>query len=106
MLGVTLGWCVFCAAGQGLAEDFMMAMEIMYLTTQFNRWLNLQVARHLEAQASRLTPASPEGIGMSGLNRARGETDDLETIGDIATLVPYANEGSAARHRDGQTVQA
>jgi hypothetical protein len=83
-----------------------MAMEIMYLTTQFNRWLNLQVARHLEAQVARLTPASPEGIGMSGLKRGRGEANDLETIEDLATLVPYATEGSAARHSDDRTVHA
>jgi len=83
-----------------------MAMEIMYLTTQFNRWLNLQVARHLEAQVARLTPASPEGIGMSGLKRGRGDTESLETIEDLATLVPNANEGSAARHSDDQTVHA
>jgi hypothetical protein len=83
-----------------------MAMEIMYLTTQFNRWLNLQVARRLEAQAARLTPASPEGIGMSGLKRGRGETDSLDTIEDLATLVPYATENSAARYSDDHAVHA
>jgi hypothetical protein len=83
-----------------------MAMEIIYLTTQFNRWLNLQVARHLEAQVAKLTPASPEGIGMSGLNRGAGETNHLEAIEDIATLAPYSSEGSIARHSDEQTVQA
>jgi hypothetical protein len=31
-----------------------MAIEIFYLTQQIQRWLNTQVARHLEAQASRL----------------------------------------------------
>jgi len=83
-----------------------MAMEIIYLTTQFNRWLNLQVARHLEAQVAKLTPASPEGIGMSGLNRGAGKIDRLEAIEDIATLAPYSGEGAVARHRDEQTVQA
>jgi hypothetical protein len=78
----------------------------MYLTTQFNRWLNLQVARHLEAQAARLTPASPEGIGMSGLKRGRGETGSLETVEDLATLVPYATENSAARYSDDHAVHA
>jgi hypothetical protein len=34
-----------------------MTIEILYLTTQMQRWLNLQVARHLEAQAARLKPA-------------------------------------------------
>ena len=28
-----------------------MTIEILYLTTQIQRWLNLRVARHLEAQA-------------------------------------------------------
>ena len=83
-----------------------MTMEIMYLTTQFNRWLNLQVARHLEARVAKLTPASPEGIGMSGLNRGAGETDHLETVDDLATLAPYSGEGSVALHGDEQTVQA
>ena len=31
-----------------------MAMEIFYLTAQIQNWLNVRVARHLEAQASRL----------------------------------------------------
>ena len=34
-----------------------MTIEILYLTAQMQRWLNLQVARHLEAQAARLNPA-------------------------------------------------
>jgi hypothetical protein len=32
-----------------------MAMEIFYLTAQIQNWLNIRVARHLEAQASKLT---------------------------------------------------
>jgi hypothetical protein len=34
-----------------------MTIEIFYLTEQLNRWLNLQVAHHLEAQAARLKAA-------------------------------------------------
>jgi hypothetical protein len=34
-----------------------MTIEIFYLTAQMQRWLNLQVARHLEAQAAKLKPA-------------------------------------------------
>ena len=30
-----------------------MTIEIFYLTAQIHRWLNQQVARHLEAQASK-----------------------------------------------------
>ncbi|MET3839319.1 hypothetical protein ABIE49_001397 [Bradyrhizobium sp. OAE829] len=33
-----------------------MTIEIINLTTQISRWLNAQVARHLEAQATRLGP--------------------------------------------------
>ena len=33
-----------------------MTIEIIHLTTQIQRWLNVQVARHLEAQAARLGP--------------------------------------------------
>jgi hypothetical protein len=32
-----------------------MAIDIFHLTRQIQRWLNAQVARHLEAQATRLT---------------------------------------------------
>jgi hypothetical protein len=34
-----------------------MTIEIIYLTTQIQLWLNRQVARHLAAQAQRLEPA-------------------------------------------------
>ena len=30
-----------------------MTIEILYLTAQIQRWLNQQVARHLEAQATK-----------------------------------------------------
>jgi hypothetical protein len=33
-----------------------MTTEIIHLTVQIQRWLNARVARHLEAQASRLAP--------------------------------------------------
>ena len=31
-----------------------MTIQIVHLTTQIQRWLNLRVARHLENQAARL----------------------------------------------------
>jgi len=31
-----------------------MTIELLYLTAQIHRWLNVRVARHLEAQAQRL----------------------------------------------------
>lgn len=33
-----------------------MTIEIINLTTQIQRWLNAQVARHLAAQAARIEP--------------------------------------------------
>ena len=33
-----------------------MTIEIIYLTTQIQRWLNARVASMLEAQAARLEP--------------------------------------------------
>jgi hypothetical protein len=39
----------------GLEEDTTMAIEIFYLTTQIQRWINERVARHLAAQAAKLT---------------------------------------------------
>ena len=39
----------------GLAEDYPMTIEILYLTAQIQRWLNERVARHLAAQAKKLT---------------------------------------------------
>ena len=39
-----------------------MTIEIFYLTAQMQRWINLQVARHLEAQAAKL---KPEGMVLT-----------------------------------------
>jgi hypothetical protein len=39
----------------GLEEDTTMTIEILYLTTQIQRWINERVARHLAAQAAKLT---------------------------------------------------
>ena len=56
-----------------------MTIEIFYLTEQLNRWLNLQVAHHLEAQAARLKAAkgpvliaSPKAIGILGADGPGG----------------------------------
>jgi hypothetical protein len=45
----------FITAGPGLAEDFSMTIEIIYLTAQIQRWLDVRVARHLAAQAAKFT---------------------------------------------------
>jgi hypothetical protein len=31
-----------------------MTVEILYLTTQIQRWLNARIARHIAAQATKL----------------------------------------------------
>ena len=38
----------------GVAEDYAMTIEIIYLTARIHHWLNVRVARHLAAQAERL----------------------------------------------------
>jgi hypothetical protein len=97
-----------------------MTIEILYLTAQMQRWLNLQVARHLEAQAARLNPAkgmvltsypmapkelSADGPGGSvGLDR-RGmpegylvdETESIDTIHPAATRLPAAQAARLTR---------
>ena len=43
---------------RGLAKksrlETVMTIEILYLTTRIQQWLNIQVARHLAAQAEKL----------------------------------------------------
>jgi hypothetical protein len=66
-----------------------MTMEILYLTTQMQRWLNSQVARHLEAQAVRLSPElgaeGPGGaVGLDRMGLPEGYMmDQTETIDAI-----------------------
>ena len=47
-------WLAALAAGRAMQEDFAMTIQILYLTAQIQRWLNMRVARHLAAQAERL----------------------------------------------------
>ena len=47
-------WLAALAAGWAMQEDFVMTIEILYLTAQIQRWINMRVARHLAAQAERL----------------------------------------------------
>jgi predicted amidohydrolase YtcJ len=83
-----------------------MTMEILYLTTQMQRWLNSQVARHLEAQAARLSPElGAEGPGGSvGLDR-RGlpegylvdQTETIDAIHAAAARDPVAQAATLTR---------
>jgi len=88
-----------------------MTIEIFYLTAQLNRWLNLQVAHHLEAQAARLKPAkgpvqatSPKALGKLcahgpggsvGLD-CRGMPDCGESVEEAEGIdaIPDAAEGT------------
>jgi hypothetical protein len=97
-----------------------MTIEILYLTAQMQRWLNLQVARHLEAQATRLNPAKGAAMtsyptaskdlgadgpgGSVGLDR-RGmpegylvdETESIDTIHPTAARHPAAQLANLTR---------
>jgi hypothetical protein len=97
-----------------------MAIEILYLTTQMQRWINLRVARHLEAQASKLKPAErqvllgadgPGGsvrLDRNGLPDASGLADDTDSIGTIhaADDANYPAAPMALRDCEKQTVHA
>jgi hypothetical protein len=97
-----------------------MTIEIFYLTEQLNRWLNLQVAHHLEAQAARLKAAkgpvlttNPKALaklgadgpgGSVGLDR-RGMPDCGESVKEAeGTGCPAA--GMAIRDGEKRTVSA
>jgi hypothetical protein len=83
-----------------------MTIEILYLTAQMQRWLNSQVARHLEAQAARLSAElGTEGPGGSvGLDR-RGlpegyladQTETIDTIHAAAARRPAAQAATLTR---------
>jgi hypothetical protein len=100
-----------------------MTIEILYLTSQMQRWINLQVARHLEAQASKLKPAGgqvllgADGPGCSvsldrnGLPDGSGLADETDSINTIDTIhaadsgnYPAAQMGLRASEK--QTVRA
>jgi hypothetical protein len=95
-----------------------MTIEILYLTTQMQRWINLQVARHLEAQALKLKPRrdgvlfSADGPGGSvGLDRnglpdgLADETDSVDTI-HAADGANFPAAPMALRGSEKQTVHA
>src|SRR5258708_35780890 len=72
-----------------------MSIELLYLTTQMQHWINLRVARHLEAQAAKLKPAKgrvllgADGPGGSvrlernGLPDESGLADQADSIDTI-----------------------
>jgi hypothetical protein len=97
-----------------------MTIEILYLTTQMQRWINLRVARHLEAQAAKLKPAKgrvllgADGPGGSvrlhrnGLPDGSGLADETDSI-DTVQAVDGADCSAArlvSRQCEKQTVHA
>jgi hypothetical protein len=97
-----------------------MTIEILYLTTQMQRWINLQVARHLEAQAAKLKhargkvqlgadgPGGSVGLGRNGLPNGSGpadETDGIDTV-HAADGADYPAAQMALRDSAKQSVHA
>ena len=97
-----------------------MTIEILYLTTQMQRWINLRVARHLEAQAAKLKPAKgmvllgadgPGGsvrLDRNGLPDGSGPADETDNIDTIHTADGgnYPVAPMALRDSEKQTVHA
>jgi hypothetical protein len=105
-----------------------MTIELFYLTAQMHRWLNLQVARHLEAQATRLRPAEGAvmtsgpmasrlgadgpggsvGLDRLGMPACDGSAEDAEgnASRDAATGSRYPAAQMAAHESEKQTVPA
>ena len=103
-----------------------MTIEIFYLTAQMQRWLNLQVARHLEAQAAKLQPEGtvlttrptaklgadgPGGsVGLDRMGMPDGcylvdETESVDTV-PAAVCARQCAAQSATRDSEKQAVRA
>ena len=102
-----------------------MTIEIFYLTAQMQRWLNFQVARHLEAQAARLKPEGkvlttyPTGelgadgpggcVGLDRMGMPDGcylvdETESVDTV--PAAVCARQCAAQSARDSEKQAVRA
>jgi len=84
-----------------------MTIEIFYLIPQMQRWLNSQVARHLEAQAAKLGADGPGG--SVGLDR-RGMPDGCylvdETESSDHAAAACARQSAAQMAAQGSEKQA
>ena len=104
-----------------------MTLEIFYLTAQMQRWINLQVARHLEAQAAKLKPEGtiltayptaklgadgPGGcVGLDRMGMPDGcylvdETESVDTIPAAAVCARESAAQLATRDSEKQAVRA
>ena len=88
-----------------------MTIEIFYLIPQMQRWLNSQVARHLEAQAAKLGADGPGGsVGLDRSGMPDGcylvdETGSIDTIHAAACAHQSAAQ-MAAQGSEKQAVRA
>jgi hypothetical protein len=88
-----------------------MTIEIFYLTAQMQRWLNFQVARHLEAQAAKLGADGPGGsVGLDRSGMPDGcylvdETGSIDTVHAAACARQSAAQ-MAAQGSEKQAVRA
>ena len=105
-----------------------MTIELFYLTAQMQRWLNLQVDRHLEAQAAKLKPADgtvlttyptaklgadgPGGcVGLDRMGMPDGcylvdEAESVDTIPAAAVCARQSAAQLATRDSEKQAVRA
>jgi len=84
-----------------------MTIEIFYLIPQMQRWLNSQVARHLEAQAAKLGadgPGGSVGLDRSGMPDGCYLVDETESSDDAAAAC--ARQSAAQMAAQGSEKQA
>jgi len=86
-----------------------MTMEILYLTAQMQRWLDVRVARHLEAQAAKIrrvkgtvTTLGPDGPGGSvrldrqGMPEGCYRAEEREAVATKDRVTPDASSAKFA----------
>jgi hypothetical protein len=89
-----------------------MTIEIFYLIPQMQRWLNSQVARHLEAQAAKLGADGPGGsVGLDRGGMPDGcylvdETGRIDSVPAAAVCARQSTAQMAARGGEKQAVRA
>jgi hypothetical protein len=85
-----------------------MTIEILYLTAQMQRWLNVQVARHLEAQAAKIRrvkaavmlgpdgPGGSVGLDRQGMPEGRCRAEEPEVVAAMDGVTPDASPAKFA----------
>jgi len=83
-----------------------MTIEIFYLTAQMQRWLNFQVARHLEAQAAKLGadgPGGSVGLDRRGMPDGCYLVDEAESVDTVPAAVCARQCAAQSATRDSET---